>query len=194
VILAHSLALRGNFELPAGLIALSQQDFQCFYSELPQDQIGTQADILRFFHANQELFRQGDLLEFRYPTALPDLGALKDFLAAHASSIASELQRLKGSAQLTVYFPRGAPESAAQATSGTAYLESRRNAQRAQATLVERVRTLAEEDRDVLVEGQRMLLLLPRQKATDVAGRISSEMHLEVAGPFPPSAFAKLLS
>jgi hypothetical protein len=48
--------------------------------------------------------------------------------------------------------------------------------------------------RDSSVQSDRLLLLLACQLAPQISGKLRAQLGLTVAGPFPPSGFAKLLS
>lgn len=196
MILAYSVALRANVRPPHGLQVLNTNALQCFYGERAEMLQPLEADLRAFFQANQLLFAQVDILEFRYPTLLREVRELEDSLSRHAEAIISDLERLKGLAQVTVYLPKDSQTPVREkAQSGTEYLRTKRDQARAQIEIIDEVRALAGTGlRDSVVQGERMLLLIERHLAPILAAKITAETGLEAAGPFPPSGFAKLLS
>ena len=196
MILAYSVALRGDVRPPQDLQVLITHALQCFYREQADMPGPLDAEVRAFFQANQSLFAQTDILEFRYPTVLRALHELEEFLGRHEEAILSDLQRLKRLAQLAVYLPKEPGQASAEKPkSGTQYLHAKRDRSRAHVAAIDKVREVAGgELRDSVVQGDRLLLLVPRQVASRLAAAVTAETRLEAAGPFPPSAFAKLLS
>jgi hypothetical protein len=195
MILAYSVALRGNLHLPAGVDAFETTALQCCYAERVKEPGALEVEVRAFFEINQSLFAQADIIEFRYPTLLPDTEALKEFLARHEPAIVADLRRLQGLAQVAVYLPKEPAGEREKPRTGTEYLQGKRERSAAQITLIDEVRALAGSDlRDSVVQGDRLLLLVPRAAAATLMRHITAESRLEVAGHFPPSGFAKLLS
>jgi len=196
MILAYSVALPGDVRPPQGLQVLITQALRCFYREQAEMPGALDAEVRAFFQANQSLFAQTDIIEFRYPTVLRELRELEEFLGRHEDAIVSDLQRLKGLAQLAVYLPKEQDYvTGEKPKSGTQYLHAKRDRSRAHVDAIDKVREVARgELRDSVVQGDRVLLLVSRQVAPSLAEKIIAETKLEAVGPFPPSGFAKLLS
>jgi hypothetical protein len=127
---------------------------------------------------------------------LRDILELEEFLGRHEEAIISDLERLKGLAQVTVYLPKEPRQPVREkAQSGTEYLRTKRDQARAQVEIIDEVRALAgTELRDSVVQAERLLLLVQRHLAPQLAAKVTAQTNLEAAGPFPPSGFAKLLS
>jgi hypothetical protein len=195
MILAYSIATPGEIELPRDVHVIRLSSIQCFYAEIPRRRIGGEPEMLRFFEINQELAAHTDIIEFRYPTALDEISDLQRFLAANETQLAAEMERLCGLAQLSVYLKKNAASNARrEARSGTAYLFALQMEHQQAAAAANEVRALAGTDvRESIAQGDRLLLLLERDKVADTAARIRGSGFM-VAGPFPPSGFAKLLS
>ncbi len=195
MILAYAVALAGTVGAPEGLRVLVRGPLECFYRKREDTPQASEDEVREFFTANQSLFARADILEFRFPTVLHGIKELEGFVARHQAAILSELERLRGLAQLTVYLPKSATPGSEHAQSGTEYLQKKSARAREQIEEIDAARAGAGSDlRDSLLQGNRLLLLVPRQLAPDVAQKIRANTGLDVAGPFPPSAFAKLLS
>jgi hypothetical protein len=195
MIIVYSVAAPTDIELPRDVHVARRSSLQCFYSEVQQGRIGAEPEMLRFFQVNQALFAQTDILEFRYPTALEDLSALERFLGDRESALAAEMKRLRGLAQLAVYLQKPPASAAKSPQTGTEYLLARREVLQAEAAAAECVRAaVGPELRDSLTQGDRLLLLVSREAVSRIATRVRTATGYNVIGPFPPSAFVKLLS
>ena len=195
MILAYAVAVAGKIEPPEGLRILNHGNLQCFYRERQEVPQPTEGEVREFFAANQALSAQADILEFRFPTVLHRLGELEEFLQRHEQPILSDLQRLQGLAQLTVYLPKRSKPTPDAAQSGTDYLRQRSARMQDEAAEIDAVRAVVGDAlRDSSVQADRLLLLLPSRLAPRIAEELRAQMALTVAGPFPPSGFAKLLS
>ena len=195
MILAYAVAISGNIETPRDLRVLSHEGLHCFYRERQETPRASESEVREFFATNQALFAQSDILEFQFPTVVHGLDELQEFLARHEQAILADMERLQGLAQLTVYVPKRTTASTAPAQSGTEYLQQKRAQRQTEVAEIDTIRAIAGADlRDSSVQGNRLLLLLPRQLAPQIAEKVKSQTGLEVAGPFPPSGFAKLLS
>lgn len=193
MILAYAVALAGTTMAPEDLNVLARPPLDCFYRDRRETPQASESEVRAFFATNQALFAQADILEFRFPTVLPATRELEEFLSRHEDEIVSELERLRGLAQLAVYLPRTGVTGSAQ--SGTEYLQKKSARAREQMEEIDAVRAAAgTEVRDSAVQGNRLLLLVPRQLAPEIGKNVKAKSGLEIAGPFPPSAFAKLLS
>jgi hypothetical protein len=195
MILVYSVAAPADIDLPRDVQVAKRSSLQCFYSEVQQRHIRAERDLLRFFQVNQALFAQTDILEFRYPTALEDFSTLERFLSETESALSAEMKRLRGLAQLAVYLQKPSASAAKSAQTGTEYLLARREALQVETAAVERVRAaVGPELRDYLTQGDRLLLLVSREAVSGIATRVRTVTGYNVVGPFPPSAFVKLLS
>jgi hypothetical protein len=193
MILAYSVAPLGEVDLPESVQVMQRETLQCFYSERARaiDQENLKDEALHFYEVNRQLFAQTAILEFRFPTVLKDISELADHLAVMESPLAEQLQRLTGLAQLTVYLPSEPPTQPAD-RSGTEYLRAKSDAAKRRHSLVQELSTL-HGVRDTHSDADRLHLLIGR----DVVNKLKSDLvarHISVAGPFPPSSFAKLLS
>lgn len=194
MILAYAVALAGTVGTAEGLRVLLCGPLACFYREREDAPQASENEVREFFTANQALFAQADILEFRFPTVLHGIKELEEFVARHEAAILSELERLRGLVQLTAYLPK---DSAVNdpARSGTEYLQKKSARAREQIQEIDAARAAAGSDlRDSLLQSNRLLLLVPRQLAPRIAEKVKAKTAFPVAGPFPPSAFAKLLS
>lgn len=194
MVLAYCVAKVGERKLPGALQSLRENNIECFFEQRETPITELQQEAVEYFRKNQELFGQTDILEFRFPTLLKSLAGLETFLRAHAEQIASELDRLQGLAQVAVY-PTETPSGIPKSGSGTEYLRAKSDIEKVR---LDRLRELTARGdgsvRDALDQHDRILLLLPRKDATSYMSRIKADPRYRVAGPFPPSAFAKLLS
>lgn len=194
MILAYAVALAGTVGTSEGLSVLVRGPLACFYREREDAPQASENEVREFFTSNQSLFAQADILEFRFPTVLHGIKELEEFVSRHEAAVLSELERLRGLAQLTAYLTKNSGVND-PARSGTEYLQKKSARAREQIEEIDAARVAAGTDlRDSVVHGNRLLLLVPRQVAPNVAQKILAHTGLVVAGPFPPSAFAKLLS
>lgn len=195
MILAHAVALVGKIGSTKGLKVLARGPLECFYREQGETPQATESEVRAFFTANQALFAQSDILEFRFPTVVHGTNELEEFLARHEATILSELKRLHGLAQLAVYLRKGAATTTEPVKSGTEYLQKKSARAREQIEGIDAARVAAGTDLlDSVVQGNRLLLLVPRQLVPAIGKKVKTDTGLIVAGPFPPSGFAKLLS
>lgn len=195
MILAYAVALAGKIGAPEGLRVLARGPLECFYRERGEAPQATESEVRAFFAANQALFAQSDILEFRFPTVVHGTNELEEFLARHEATILTELKRLHGLAQLAVYLLEGPATTTERVKSGTEYLQNKSARAREQIEGIDAARLAAGTDLlDSVVQGNRLLLLVPRQLVPAIGKKVKAETGLVVAGPFPPSGFAKLLS
>jgi hypothetical protein len=194
MILAYAVATAATAAIPEGLQVLTRGSLRCYYRERQETPQASEGEVREFFTTNQSLFAQVDILEFRFPTVVHSVNELEEFLARHEQGIVSDLDRLSGLAQLAVYLPKSS-SAAAPSQSGTEYLQKKHQQMRNEVSAIDAIRAIAGADlQDSSVQGNRILLLLPRRIAPDAIGKIKAGSGFEVAGPFPPSGFAKLLS
>lgn len=196
MILVYSVAPANPIRIPAHIQIISRPYLQCFYQviEQPPAKDKLHEEAVRFFEANRRIHAQTDILEFRFPTLLSDEQALREFLDRNETQLAAELSRLSGNAQITVYLLDNGDSNEAPA-SGTEYLQARREKFATRERLVREILDIAGEDViDKLERADRLLILVRRSKAHALIERLSDIPQTRVAGPFPPSGFAKLLS
>lgn len=195
MILAHAVALAGTIDSPKDLKVLTRGPLACFYRERDDAPQATEMEVRAFFTANQALFANADILEFRFPTLVPGTTDLEDFLDRHEAEILAQLERLHGLAQLTVYLRKKATPGTGHAQSGTEYLQKKSARAREQIEEIDAARAAGGKDlRDSVLQGDRLLMLVPRQLVPAIGKKVKAATGLVVAGPFPPSGFAKLLS
>ena len=195
MILAQAVALTGKIDPPKDLKVLTRGPLECFFCERDDAPQATENEVRSFFISNQALFAQADILEFRFPTLVHGVTDLEAFLARHEATILSELERLHGLAQLTVYLSKDASSGTQRAQSGTEYLRKKSARAREQIEQIDATRAAAGQNlRDSVIHGNRLLMLVPRQVAPALGEKLKAKTGLVVAGPFPPSGFAKLLS
>jgi hypothetical protein len=194
MILAYSVALPGPSRLPEFVSVLQCHRIQCFYGEreTPINDTNVKDEALRYFEVNRRIFSQIDILEFRFPTLLSSVGELSTHLEQIQNKLFEELQRLKGLSQFTIYLLAQVPASK-ESASGTEYLQRKLEAGRIRQARVDELARLAGA-RQSLLDGDRAHLLVPREEVMRVIDELSDLRDINVAGPFPPSSFAKLLS
>lgn len=191
MVLAQCIAVPGERGTAGDLRCLREAGIECFFLERNEPLGDLKAEAVAFFKRNQQLFAQRAILEFRFPTVLNGVAELEAFLRGNARQLESELARLKGMAQVTVYpHEKGAHPKPG---SGTEYLRAKREQEQQRA---DRLRGLTQLGdglvRESLVQQERILLLVARHDAAELLKRLKA--HYSAAGPFPPSSFAKLLS
>jgi hypothetical protein len=194
MLLAYCVARPGQRKAPAGLKSILHESLQCYFADRTEPISELQQEAVDFFHKNQQLFAQTDLIEFRFPTQLNNIKELEGFLSTHASRLDGELARLAGMAQVAVY-PSKSDSGKAQRGSGTEYLRGKAGEGQFRR---DRLRELSAMGgnivRDALDQGERLIFLLPRDRATTWMDEVTRDPRYRAAGPFPPSSFAKLLS
>src|SRR3954453_3466049 len=120
MVLAYCVAPPGARKLPFGIARFVCDQVECFFAERSEPIAELQQEAIAFFQKNQELFAQGDILEFRFPTLLETLADLEAFLASNAAQLTTELARLKNMASVTVY-PVESDSGTVKPGSGTEY-------------------------------------------------------------------------
>jgi hypothetical protein len=190
MIIAYSVAQDGTVQLPAGVRKIAQHGCQAFFADadprlIEQD---TETQAINFFRVNRQLFAQTTIIEFRFPTLLNTESELAEFLERSADRITHELSWLSDKAQITVYLEEG--KRSEPASTGTEYLQAKKKSVESRASaavaLVRQSNAL-----DHVAEAGKVHLLIPRSGMEETLKLLSSSY--KVAGPFPPSSFAKLL-
>lgn len=195
MILAYSIASDAAIRIPEHIKSISLPGLRCFYQfvERPPKKADLHADAVRLFETNRRIFAQADILEFRFPTVLQDEPELLAFLEKNEAQLAAELRRLAGTVQINVLVLADSGDQ--PVATGTEYLRARRDKMLAYEALVRKIREAAGQNVLEIVERPAQLLLrVPRAGASRVIQDVSDIPRTRVAGPFPPSAFAKLLS
>ncbi|HSE48860.1 MAG TPA: GvpL/GvpF family gas vesicle protein [Terriglobales bacterium] len=175
------------------LRSLDEQGITAWHSNAAPTR-GAKEDVLAFHRVISALFQAATVIPFRMPTLLPGEPELRAWLAANAATILRELERLRGVVQMELHIAAPAP---AAAGSGRAYLESRRDAQRA---LAERAAAAREALADLAAEwrqretrdGIRCFALVPRGRERDFVSHLDASGRrddLRVTGPWPPAEF-----
>lgn len=194
MILLQALVSHVPASIPPRLRYVEQDEVFAFFlpAWMPPAQADLQQEAVRFFERNQQLFAQTDVIEFRFPTYVADEVGLRGLLREHAGRVREELTRLRGLAQLTVYLAEG-QAAADDRSSGTAYLRSKRAQLASKDASLQRIQqVLGAGIRESLVQEERISLLVPKAEAAAMMRALRAEQH-DLAGPFPPSAFAKLV-
>lgn len=174
--------------------SLEEAGIAAWYSVAAPAQAAAREDALAFHRVVAGFFAQQSVVPFRMPTLLADEAALRQWLAEHAAAVARELDRLRGVVQMELNIT--APASPAPA-SGRAYLEARRDAQRA---LEQRAGAAREALAGVTAEwrqretraGIRCYALVPRDRVPDFVAHIDvngKDAAIRVTGPWPPAEF-----
>lgn len=178
----------------ARLLHSDEQSVACWYSETQPAQSSAQADVLAFHGVVNAFFQRGAVVPFRFPTTLPDAAALQTWLAANASEVTRELERLGPMVQMEIHLANPAARASG---SGREYLESRRDAER---SLADRARLARDAVADLAAEwrqretrdGLRCYALVPRGREQEFVARIGAlagGATSRVTGPWPPAEF-----
>jgi hypothetical protein len=149
-----------------------------------------QQDAVKFFRVNQQIFTSTDCIAFRFPTLVRDEAELRDFVERHTDRLRAELGRLQGLAQLTAYYE---PPAEIAAESGMDYMRAKAQRAHAREEWEHELKGVAKAIAiEILPQGDRAHILVTRENAHGLLDTLSARFN--VAGPFPPSSFAKLVS
>jgi hypothetical protein len=155
--------------------------------ELAPGDLDDEARLERLVRTHNELLLEaleaGAVVPFRFGTTFPDRAALDDWLEQHREALASELERLRGTAEWSVEPVGRMPEV------GAAEYLGARLATTVKPGLRERLAAASEES-----AGDAYLVSRARQ---DEFGAALAELEAEgyelrVTGPWPPYSFARL--
>jgi hypothetical protein len=155
--------------------------------ELAPGDLDDEARLERLVRTHNELLLEaleaGAVVPFRFGTTFPDRAALDDWLERHREALASELERLRGTAEWSVEPVGRMPEV------GAAEYLGARLATTVKPGLRERLAAASEES-----AGDAYLVSRARQ---DEFGAALAELEAEgyelrVTGPWPPYSFARL--
>ena len=177
----------------AALQVIEEQNVAAWYTATTPAHAGKE-DVLAFHRVVSAFFQSGTVIPFRMPTMLPDAEELRSWLTANAAIVQRELERLSGVVQmeLNISAPQQVPPD-----SGRAYLESRRDAQRAlegkAAVAREALADLAAEWRQRETrDGIRCFALVARSRVPDFMSHLDAtgqRASFRVTGPWPPAEF-----
>jgi len=155
--------------------------------ELRPGDLDNEARLEQLVRSHNELLlgalEQGAVVPFRFGTTFPDHAALEAWLERHRTSLASELERLRGTAEWSVEPVGTVPDVGA-----AEYLEARL-ATTVRPGLRERLAAASEE-----AAGDAYLVATARQDefAAALAVLEGEGYELRVTGPWPPYSFARL--
>jgi len=155
--------------------------------ELEPGDLDDEARLERLVRTHNELLlgalEEGAVVPFRFGTTFPDRAALEAWLELHRAALATELERLRGTAEWSVEAVGNVPEVGA-----SEYLEARL-ATTVRPGLRERLAAASED-----AAGDAYLVATARQEefAAAVAALEAEGYELRVTGPWPPYSFARL--
>jgi len=175
------------------LRALDEQGITAWYSNATPTR-GAKEDVVAFHRVVAALFQAGTVIPFRMPTMLAGEEELRTWLVAYAAVVERELERLQGVVQMELHIT--APETA-KAESGRAYLEARRDVQRAMEVHAAKAREAladltAEWRQRETRDGIRCFALVPRARIPDFMSHLDvtgERASFRVSGPWPPAEF-----
>jgi len=155
--------------------------------DLAPGDLDDEARLERLVRAHNELLvgalEEGAVVPFRFGTTFPDRAALEDWLERHRTGLASELERLRDTAEWSVEPVGRVPD-----VDAAEYLGARL-ATTLKPGLRERLAAASEE-----VAGDAYLVAKARQEefGAAVAALEAEGYELRVTGPWPPYSFARL--
>jgi hypothetical protein len=155
--------------------------------ELAPGDLDDEARLERLVRAHNDLLvgalEEGAVVPFRFGTTFPDRAALDDWLRRHHDALASELERLRGTAEWSVEPMGRVPD-----VDAAEYLGARL-ATTVKPSLRERLAAASED-----AAGDAYLVAKTRQDefGAAVAELEAEGYELRVTGPWPPYSFARL--
>jgi hypothetical protein len=155
--------------------------------ELEPGDLDDETRLERLVRAHNELLlgalEDGAVVPFRFGTTFPDHAALESWIERHRIALASELERLRGTAEWSVE-----PVGGVQDVDAGEYLEARL-ATTVRPGLRERLASASED-----AAGDAYLVASARQDefAAALAELEAEGYELRVTGPWPPYSFARL--
>ncbi|MFL5943776.1 MAG: GvpL/GvpF family gas vesicle protein [Gaiellaceae bacterium] len=155
--------------------------------ELEPGALDDEPRLERLVRSHNELLlgalEEGAVVPFRFGTTFPDREALDAWLELHRAALASELERLRGTAEWSVEPLGSVPDV------GAAEYLGARLATTVRPGLRERLAAASEE-----AAGDAYLVATDRQEefAAAVAALEAEGYELRVTGPWPPYSFARL--
>jgi len=185
----------------AQVSSIEAHGLRVFYSEVPgvhSDALTIQADALRFHAVVAAIFREAAVVQFRFPTTLEDIAALRDHIEQHAEEYRDFLSRVRDLVQMEIRLA-GASSQRPSAT-GREYLLNRQAATAAEEKQANEVHAAS---KDLIREWKarktqgaiRCYALVRRDEADRFRQRIESvlssnpELQGRVSGPWPATEF-----
>ncbi len=179
---------------------LESRGLVCLYSvaeTLTGDTETLQRDALDFHRVTREVFRQTDIIPYRYPTMLASLAEVDAYLQKHADAYHDALSVIRGKVQMEVRLRWKADEG--EPRSGTEYLQSRaQRAHRAEQAIADLRVAINEEVIDwrqrEAARGVRCFVLTGREATGSIQEKIKrvrfdSAVTVALSGPWPPTEF-----
>ncbi len=187
----------GEAQPPAGVGGAEVKPYlaggiRCWYSEAQHTSGAAKQDVLAFHGVVSAFFREMSVVPFRFPTTMTDKSALAAWLEQHAGVVKAELARLRDVVQMELHFGASAT---APAGSGRAYLEGKRDVQRALEKEAEKARAavsnlVTEWRQKETREGLRCYALVKRGAERVFLTQLGTIRDgARVSGPWPPSEF-----
>jgi hypothetical protein len=179
---------------------IAEGKLRCFYSTLePLPESFTKEDALQFNSVVQAVFRQADVIPFRFPTLLRSQLELRQFLQEKSAEYGAALEKLANLVQMELRIFSAADASTAAHFSGKKYLEVRLATKRKMQSTAACARKaagdlcLAWQDRETR-HGLRCYALVKRAHAVEFKQRMKSlaladEVNVLVSGPWPATEF-----
>lgn len=179
---------------------------RCFFSEVEGPPAGaeqTRREALEFYAVVQAIFREVEVIPFRFPTLLGSIDELRTFMEIRGAQYLAALQGLKGKAQMELRItPAHAPSG--NATSGKEYLKLRQESLQELQDAAHSARMALNLDpskwrQHETAQGLRCYALITRQKAAGfkqqmAAFKPETAVHVAVSGPWPPTEFVDVES
>ena len=157
------------------------------------------ASAKEFHGVQQNLFRLGPIIPFRFPTILESLHKLHDHVTEHADEYLSLLQQFANFVQMDLLLTHAGDS---QPSSGTQYLRSRQSRVHALDRLAENFRNTvqsitADWRRRSSSNRLRCFALIDRGRIQEFNGKIkqvsiASDITARVSGPWPVAEFLDL--
>lgn len=186
----------------APVFDLESPVLRAWYSEVEEGTFSGADHVTRaaleFHHFISTMFREGTVLPFRFPTILESVDELNTHLEEKGAWYCRALRHSEGLAQFDARISNRT-KPAAEAATGTAYLEQRRaqhvHHEDAVASLLQGVGDYVREHHvKETPQGSRVYLLVERSRLPEfreAAGRIAvpDGVEIRLTGPWPPTEF-----
>jgi hypothetical protein len=197
--------------VPNGVVGARVESFtgpglQCFFSELDKAEALTEQPArqaaMEFYRVLQEVFRQGAIIPFRFPTVVSDNSELRRHLQEHAAEYQNALERLREMVQMEIRITAREPVPSKEGvSSGKEYLSRRRDRAQELETAAEKFRQagktwIHEWRQRPTQQGIRCFALVHRDFQRNFMERARSEtipaiFAMRVSGPWPATEFIK---
>ena len=179
---------------------------QCIASDVPGDRVpalSSKDSVLVFHRVLQELFAQGAIIPFRFPTLIEDEAQLGAFLHEHAAEYHDSLKRLRDMVQMEIRLSHMLKDNSSprEQRTGADYLRGKQKQETALRRAADQIRSAAEttvqewQERGS-AETKRLFALIPRSAVdlfrTKLAGVvIEPEVKARASGPWPATEFLR---